>query len=58
MLNVMTMLDLSFSNLAGMEKFFEFVSIFYKVFNWVDKMLGYVIFNLLIAMLESGYYPM
>ena len=58
MLKVMTMLDLSFSNKEGMEKFFELLSIFYKVFNWVDKILGYVIFNLLIAMLESGYYPM
>jgi len=30
------------------------VSIFYQILNWVDKILGYIIFNLLIAMLESG----
>ena len=57
MLNVMSMFDLMFSSEVGMEKFFDMVSIFYQIFNWVDKMLGYIIFNLLIAMLESGYYP-
>ena len=57
MLNVMSMFDLMFSNEVGMEKFFEMVSIFYKIFNWVDKMLGYIVFNLLITMLESGYSP-
>jgi len=57
MLNVMSMFDLIFSNEVGMKKFFEMVSIFYQVFNWVDKILGYVVFNLLIAMMESGYYP-
>jgi len=57
MLNVISMFDLMYSNEVGMEKFIEMVSIFYQIFNWVDKMLGYIIFNLLIAMLESGYYP-
>ena len=56
MLNVMSMYDLLFSHEVGMKKFFEMVSIFYKVFNWADKMLGYIIFNLLITMMESGYY--
>jgi len=58
MLNIMIMFDMSFNKMVGMEKFIEFVSIFYKVFNRVDKILGYVVFNLLIAILESGYYPM
>jgi len=57
MLNVISMFDFMFSNQVGMEKFFEMVSIFYQIFNWVDKILGYIVFNLLIAMLESGYYP-
>ena len=57
MLNAMTMFDLIFSNEVGMEKFFEMISIFYQIFNWVDKILGYVVFNLLIAMMESGYFP-
>ena len=56
MLNVMTMFDLIFSHEEGYEKFFKMVSNFYQVFNWVDKILGYIVFNLLIAMMESGYY--
>ena len=55
MLNVISMFDLIFSNEKGMVKFFKMVSTFYEVFNWADKMLGYIIFNLLIAMMESGY---
>ena len=55
MLNVISMFDLIFSSEKGMVKFFKMVSTFYEVFNWVDKILGYVIFNLLIAMMESGY---
>ena len=54
-LNVMAMFDLLFSNQEGMEKFFQMVSIFYETFNWVDKICGYLIFNLMIAMMESGY---
>ena len=57
MLNVISLFDLFFSHEVGMIKFFDMVSIFYKVFNWVDKMCGYIIFNLLIAMMESGYFP-
>ena len=49
---------LCFSNEVGMVKFFDMVSIYYKVFNWVDKICGYVIFNLLISMMESGYFPL
>ena len=58
MLNVMAMFDLIFSNEKGMIKFFEMVSIFYEIFNWIDKILGYVVFNLLIGMMESGYFSM
>ena len=55
MLNVISMFDLLFSSEKGMVKFFKMVSTFYEVFNWVDKILGYIIFNILIAMMESGY---
>ena len=58
MLNVISMFDLMFSHEKGMVKFFDMVSTFYEIFNWVDKILGYVIFNLLIAMMESGYSKM
>lgn len=57
MLNAITLFDLVFSNEVGMKKFFDMVSIYYVFFNWLDKILGYIVFNLLIAMLESGYYP-
>ena len=50
------MFDLIFSHEERYEKFFKMVSNFYQVFNWVDKILGYIVFNLLIAMMESGYY--
>ena len=53
----MAIFDLAFSNEVGMVKFFDMVSIFYKMFNWIDKICGHVIFNLLIAMIESGYFP-
>ena len=51
MLNVISMFDLMFSHIKGMVKFFNMVSIFYEVFNWVEKNCGYIIFNLLIAMM-------
>ena len=57
MLNVITMFDLTFCNSEGMAKFFEMISIYYEVFNWLDKVLGYIIFNLMIAMMQSGYFP-
>ena len=57
MLNEMALFDLFFSHDVRMVKFYDKVSIFYKVFNWVDKICGYIIFNLLIAMMESGYSP-
>ena len=56
MLNVISMLDLGFSSEVGMVKFVNMISIYYEIFNWIDKILGFLIFNILIAMLESGYY--
>ena len=57
MLNVMTLFDLMFIHEVGMVKFLDIASIFYKVFNYVDKVCGFFIFNVLIAMMESGYSP-
>jgi len=54
-LNAISVFDIAVNNEVGMKKFFEMVSIYYKIFNWVDKALGYVVFNLLIAIMESGY---
>ena len=56
MLNVIAMFDLLFSNEIGMVKFFEMVSTYYEVFNLIDKTLGYIIFNILIAFMESGFF--
>ena len=55
MLNVISMLDLLYSNEVGMVKFVNMISIYYEIFNWIDKALGYCIFNILITMMESGY---
>ena len=56
MLNVISMIDLFFSDEVGMAKLLDMISIYYEIFNWIDKILGFIIFNLLIAILESGYY--
>ena len=55
-LPLLSMLDLGFSSEVGMVKFVNMISIYYEIFNWIDKILGFIIFNLLIAILESGYY--
>jgi len=55
MLNEMAMLDLFFSHEVGMVQFIDMISKFYKVFNYVDKVCGFFIFNVLISMMESGY---
>ena len=55
MLNEMAMLDLFFSHEVGMVQFIDMISKFYKVFNYVYKVCGFFIFNVLISMMESGY---
>ena len=41
MLNVISMLDLGFSSEVGMVKFVNMISIYYEIFNWIDKILGF-----------------
>ena len=55
-LNLLAMLDLVFINVEGFSKFSDVLSIYYKVFYWIDKAFGLVIFNILIYYIESGQY--
>ena len=55
-LNLLAMFDSCFGNAAGFEKFSKIISIFYDKFSIADKAFGFVIFNLWIYYLESGYY--
>lgn len=55
-LDLLGMFDLVFNNVNGFSKFSKFIAKYYQVFNWIDKALGFVIFNLLIYYLESGYH--
>ena len=55
-LNFISMFDLVFNNQKGFENFSKVISIFYEVFDYIDKALGFLIFPLIIYYLESGYY--
>ena len=55
-LNLLAVFDLTFTSEEGYEKLLKLISVYYKVFTWIDKALGFVIFNLLIYYLESGHF--
>ena len=55
-LNLIAVFDLIFADEEGFAKLLKLFSRFYKIFTWIDKALGFVIFNILIAYLESGYH--
>ena len=55
-LNFLAVFDLIYTTEKGFEKFLNTISIFYKIFSWIDKALGFILFNILICYLESGYY--
>ena len=55
-LNLLASFDLIFTTEKGFEKLLKVISKYYKAFTWIDKILGFVIFNFLIHYLESGYY--
>ena len=55
-LNIMAIFDLFFNNREDFDKLFKFLKKFYLGFTIVDKALGFVLFNILIYYLESGYY--
>ena len=54
-LNLIAVVDLIFTNEKGFDKLYKFIIKFYLVFTIVDKALGFVLFNILIYYLESGY---
>ena len=55
-LNIMAIFDLFFSNRKDFNKLFKFLKKFYLGFTIVDKALEFVLFNILINYLESGYF--
>ena len=55
-LNLAAGYDLVFANETGFEKFLKVISTYYSIFSWIDKIFGFVLFNVLIYYLESGYY--
>ena len=55
-LNIIGIYDFVYAGRKGFDKFSKFISGFYAVFNWVDIILGFVIFTGLIYYFESGYY--
>ena len=55
-LNIIGIMDLFFSHKQGFEKLTEYITTFYLVFKIVDKALGFIIFNIIIYYLESGYH--
>ena len=55
-LNLMAIFDLFFNNHEGFHKLFEFLKKFYNGFTIVDKALGFILFNIMIYYLESGYF--
>ena len=54
-LNIIAIFDLVFNREPGLEKFFKIIKNFYLIFSLVTKILGFVIFNIWINYLESGY---
>ena len=54
-LNIIAIFDLVFNREPGLEKFFKIIKNFYLIFSLVTKVLGFVIFNIWINYLESGY---
>ena len=55
-INIIAMFDLCFNNVEGFEKFSKVISVFYEIFNITDKVLGFIIFPMLIYIFESGYH--
>ena len=54
-LNIISMFDLVFSNEKGFTNFSKFISIFYTIFDYIDKATGFLIYPWLISYLESGH---
>ena len=55
-LNVIAVFDLMWNNVKGCEKMMNMIEKYYEIFDWVDKILGFIIFNIIIYYIESGWY--
>ena len=52
---IIAMFDLVFNNQEGFQKFSGFISKFYDIFDYMDKILGFGVFPWLIYVYESGH---
>jgi hypothetical protein len=43
-------------NIAECQKLMSMIEKYYKIFNWIDKISGYIVFDIIIYYMESGYY--
>ena len=55
-LNIVAAFDLVFTSAECFDKILKIISKYYSIFTWIDKILGFILFNILIYYLESGYY--
>ena len=55
-LNVIAIFDLTMKNIKECQKFMNMIEKYYEIFNLVDKIFGYIIFNIIIYYIESGWY--
>ena len=53
-LNIIAMFDLLFNNVEGFEKFSKVILIFYEIFDYIDKIFGFILFPIIISILEGG----
>ena len=55
-LNVIAVFDLGMINIAECQKLMSMIEKYYKIFNWIDKISGYIVFDIIIYYIESGWY--
>ena len=55
-LDIIASFDLFFNNKEQFKILFKYITKIYLIFTIVDKLLGFIIFNILIYYLESGHY--
>ena len=55
-LNVIAVFDLGMINMAECQKLMSMIEKYYKIFNWIDKISGYIVFDIIIYYIESGWY--
>ena len=55
-LNVIGVFDLAMNNINRCKKMMNMIKKYYEIFSWVDRILGFIIFNIIIYYIESGWY--